>query len=105
MIEPPGAQPGVIVLRNEAWGGVHPGVQKGGACFSGKGGKWCHLKVVVQPDNYCSFMSVEIPGKYINFLKNGSMGGAKVIVSSYDTSAQFFIRVVVSNNIVTKNIA
>lgn len=62
----------------------------------GKGGKFCHLKPMPQPDNYVCFMSVENPGQYIAFMGNGAPGVPRNTRET-NQEAQFFIRVEVRN--------
>ena len=64
----------------------------------GKGGKFCHLKPMPQPDNYVCFMSVENPGQYIAFMGNGAPGIPRNMRET-NQEAQFFIRVEVRNEI------
>lgn len=58
----------------------------------GKGGKFCHLKPMPQPDNYVCFMSVENPGQYIAFMGNGAPGVPRNMREN-NQEAQFFIRI------------
>ena len=58
----------------------------------GKGGKFCHLKPMPQPDNYVCFMSVENPGQYIAFMGNGAPGVPRNMRET-NQETQFFIRV------------
>lgn len=97
VVIPPGAAPGIIMLHNEVCRGIYLAIQKNGNVASGRGGKFCHLKVMPQPDNYCCFMSVEYPGQYVVFAPNGAAGNAQS-TSTGDNNCQFFIRMEVCGN-------
>lgn len=92
---PGGAAPGVIMFRNEVCKGILINMNKAGCVGAGKGGRFCHFKVEVLPDNYCMFSSVEFPAFHLNFMANGVAGNVKTATAT-DSSAQFFIRCEVS---------
>ena len=59
---------------------------------AGKNNKYAHLAVQPQPDNYCFLMSVDHPGRFLNFLGNGNCGN-RTTAERKDSYSQFFIRI------------
>ena len=59
--------------------------------IQGKGGKFCHLRVHVLPDNYVYFESMEYPGQYVTMTSTGSVGNP-VHAGPNDKNTQFFVR-------------
>ena len=59
--------------------------------IQGKGGKFCHLRVHVLPDNYVYFESMEHPGQYVTMTSTGSVG-SPVHAGPNDKNTQFFVR-------------
>ena len=60
--------------------------------IQGKGGKFCHLRVHILPDNYVYFESMEHPGQYVTMTSTGSVGNP-VHAGPNDKNTQFFVRV------------
>ena len=58
----------------------------------GKGGKFCHFRVHVLPDNYVCFESVQNPGQYLNMGITGVAGDPRTMGIN-DMAAQFFVRI------------
>ena len=65
--------------------------------IQGKGGKFCHLRVHVLPDNYVYFESMEHPGQYVTMTSAGSVGNP-VHAGPNDKNAQFFVRIKVRDH-------
>ena len=79
------------MLRNQEWGGMYLAIHKNGSFGKGAGKKFCHLKIMPQPDNYCCFMSVENPGHYVTVLPSGFCGNQHE-TTTQGVNSQFFIR-------------
>lgn len=86
------------MFRNKSWAGIHLAMHRGGGMAVGKGRQPCFFRVKPLPDNYCMFESVEFPTFHMNFMANGA-GGIPRTKNAMDSSAQFFIRMVVSGRL------
>ena len=91
----PGAQPGLMQLRNNISKGIFIGINANGGTIATKDTKFSHLILEIQTDSYISFKSALNPAHYMRFLSRGGPGIPRD-ATVLDDAAKFFVRLEVS---------
>jgi hypothetical protein len=92
VVIPDKAGPGVFMLQNGEWAGLHVAI-KSHKVQASKANENCHLRVHVQPDNYVVFESVKNPGEFVAMQKNDVPPEKVKGLEMSDEMVQFFVRV------------
>jgi hypothetical protein len=92
VVVPDKAGPGVIMLQNVEWAGIHIAI-KSHKVQTSKANDYCHLRVHVLPDNYVVFEGVKSSGEYVAMQKNDVPPEKVKDLGTGDEMVQFFVRV------------